>query len=300
MRPIAATAVCLALAASLAACDDGSEKKQDGEPHYVVGEGDTYVAFGDSYTAAPGTGDVAKDSGIGCSQTVVNYPHRIAEATGMTLQDHSCNGADTSDVLRAQVTPKGLEQRGPQIDGVDDDTDVITFRLGANDFGLIGRTFACALADARQSLGSSQHPCTDLDQDSPQGPASELMDDLETNVGTALQAISDRAPNARIFVIGYPQILPTEGTCDDFPLPAGDLAWAHSILDGFDDALRAGAETIHATYIDMAAASEGHDTCSDDPWMAGLRVPGGGTVVFHPYTTEGQAVAALVLKALES
>lgn len=298
IRPLAATAACLALAASLAACDDGSGKKSD-EPGYVFGEGDQYVAIGDSYTAAPGTGPAVEDNG--CAQTAVDYPHRIAEATGMDLQDHSCNGANTSNVTDAQktvATDKLIQD--PQIDGIDDDTDLVTFRLGANDYGLINRTFQCSLAFSRGILGTTPQPCTALDKTSNQGSSEEALAEVATNVAAALKAIQEKAPDARIMVIGYPQILPPEGSCDLFPLPPGDDDWARSVYAGLNDALKTGAEAIGATYIDMTGPSEGHDTCSDDPWMAGKDSVPGAAVAFHPFTAEGQAVAQLVLAELKS
>jgi lysophospholipase L1-like esterase len=298
MRPLAATATCLALATSLAACDDGSQKKQDGEPHYVLGADDQYVAIGDSYTAAPGTGAVTEQNG--CAQTEVDYPHRIAEATGMELLDHSCNGANTSNVVSPQQTPKGLLIQDPQIDGIDDDTDLVTFRLGANDYGLINRTFQCSIAFQRGILGSTPQPCTALDKTSSQGSSDDALDEVATNVETALQAIQEKAPDARIMVIGYPQILPPEGSCDLFPLPPGDDDWARGVFAGLNEALESGADAVGATYIDMTGPSEGHDTCSDDPWMAGLESVPGAAVAFHPFTAEGQAVAQLVLAELRS
>ncbi|WP_188113309.1 SGNH/GDSL hydrolase family protein [Nocardioides humilatus] len=298
IRRLAAVTTCLALATALAACDDSPEKKAE-EPPYVLGESDQYVAFGDSYTSAPGTGPVTKAEG--CSQTRVNYPHRIAKATGVALLDHSCNGADTNNVVDPQTTARTRKVIAePQIDGVGEDTDLITFRMGANDFGLIGRIFGCAIAYSKGVLGNTPQACTTLDETAPKGPVADVKDDLTADVVAALQAISDRAPNARIFVIGYPQILPPEGSCALFPLPPGDDAWARGIIEDFNVALRAGAEAIDATYIDMWEVSAGHDTCSDDPWMAGIKVPDGGAVVFHPYTTEGQAVAELVLAELKS
>lgn len=295
-RPLAVAAACLALAALLTACDD-DEKASDGAS-YTIGKGDRYVALGDSYTAAPGTGTVTK--GGGCSQTAVNYPHRIAEATGADLRDNSCNGAEPADVTEAQTTPKGLLINDPQIDGIDDDTDLVTFRMGANDHGLIARIFGCAYAASAGKLADTPHPCTDLDAQSPQGPAADLMDDVAADVEAALEAVTEAAPDARVFVVGYPQILPPSGSCALFPLPPGDEEWARGIIDGFNDALRAGAEAVDATYIDMFAASEGHDTCSDEPWMAGLKPVPGAAVAFHPFTAEGQAVASLVLAELES
>ena len=49
----------------------------------------------------------------------------------------------------------------------------------------------------------------------------------------------------------------------------------------------------------MEGASEGHDTCGEEPWMAGP-VPGPAPrAPWHPYAAEGQAVAELVLAELE-
>ncbi|WP_183092454.1 SGNH/GDSL hydrolase family protein [Nocardioides stalactiti] len=292
-----ALAACLVLGLAATGCEDDASEK-DGDAARVIGEGDQYVAFGDSYTAAPGTGPFSRDDN--CAQTTVNYPHQIAEELGLELQDHSCNGATTEDVVGAQTTPRGLEIQGPQIDGVDEDTDLVTFRLGANDFGLIARIFGCAAAYAKGNLGDSPDPCTTLDASSPQGPAAERFDDLARNVEGALQAIRDRAPNAEVIVIGYPQIVPPSGSCDQLPLAPGDEAWARGIVEGFNDALQAGADAIGATYVDMFEPSAGHDTCAEDPWMAGLTVVGGGAVVFHPYAAEGEAVAARVLEELGS
>lgn len=282
----------IAVLVLLAACEDEPDEDQ-------IGKGDEYVAIGDSYTAAPSTGEPAAQNF--CQQTVVNYPHQIADAIGLELQDHSCNGANTSNVVSPQTTVgTGELIQDPQIDGIDEDTDLVTFRLGANDFGLIARTFGCATAYAQGTLGSSPNPCSTLDATTPQGPADDLADDLVANVQTALETISDRAPNARIVVIGYPQILPPSGSCDLFPLPPGDEEWARGIIDSFNDALREGADAVDATYIDMFEASAGHDTCSDDPWMAGIQAPLGDAAIWHPYPKESEMVAELVLEELDA
>lgn len=286
----------LLVGTALVACED--EPDETDVPTYAVGEGDHYVAIGDSYTAAPGTGTYSEWQA--CQQSVVNYPHQIASATGVELTDNSCNGANTSNVSAPQKTKNtGKLIRPPQLKGLDEETDLVTFRLGANDYNLIGGIFTCALVAARGGFGDQPHPCTDLAADAEGGGPDELLDDVATNVENALATISDHAPDAKIIVIGYPQILPAEGACPVIPLPEGDTAWARGLIDGFNDALRAGAETVDATYIDMFEASAGHHTCSDDPWMAGIRVEDGGTVPWHPYHAETEAVAELVLAELK-
>jgi hypothetical protein len=49
----------------------------------------------------------------------------------------------------------------------------------------------------------------------------------------------------------------------------------------------------------MFKASAGHDTCSDDPWMAGIGAPEGKAVPWHPYPKEAEVVTRLVLAELE-
>lgn len=298
-RRLLASATGLAVLVLLTACGDVPKEESDEE--YVVGRGDTYVAFGDSYTAAPGTGARADSAPLPCRQTDVNYPHQIAEKTGVELVDNSCNGAETKNVRRPQVTPKGLDINPPQLEGLDERTDLVTFRMGANDFGLIFRIFGCASGFARELVSDEPNTCRDLDSAAPDGGAEELMDDVATNVEDALEAIRDRAPDARIIVIGYPQILPPEGSCKLIPLPEGDDEWARGIIDGFNEALREGADAVDASYVDMFEASAGHDTCSEDPWMAGIGVAAGEkSVPWHPYQKESEVVARLVLDELRN
>jgi hypothetical protein len=288
----------LVLASLLAACDDVPQKESVGE--YAVGPGDSYVAFGDSYTSAPGTGDRSDSAPLPCRQTNVNYPHRIAEATGVELVDNSCNGAETKNVVRPQRTPKGLDINRPQLAELDEQTDLVTFRLGANDYGLILRIFGCAIGFARGLVEDEPHVCRDLDREADDGGAAELMDDVAANVEDALETIRRRAPDALIIVIGYPQILPPEGSCKLMPLPDGDDAWARRIIDGFNDALREGAASVDASYVDMFEASAGHDTCADDPWMAGITALDGKAVPWHPYPKEAEVVTRLVLDELRT
>ena len=257
----------------------------------IIGEDDLYVALGDSFTSAPGTGPVAGPPE--CGRTTANYPHLIADATGATLIDNSCGGATTAALTEPQATGGGLQP--PQLDAVTADTKLITVGIGGNNYDLYSRIARCAAPDAAGAPGT---PCTDADAAAPMTARSALVA-LEGDLLRAMQKIRERAPEALILVIGYPQIVPDEGTCTLLPLASGDYAFARMIFDGYNDALDAGANAIGATYVDMAAASKGHDICSGDPWVAGLEAPLGDSVPWHPYPAEQRAVADQVLEELE-
>jgi len=282
--------VVLALAATLAACQEEPSRPRD-IPH-TFGAGDQYVALGDSYTAAPKTGPQVANNG--CFNTKVNYPHRIADATGMKLDDRSCNGANTNVLTMPQQTIRG--DRPPQLNGVDEDTDLVTIRLGANDHSLFSRIIGCSNFFGADQPGT---PCADADAAKGDESLDNRLPDLDASLVRALEDIEARAPDARILVIGYPRLVPDEGTCSELDVPADDYDYVRRIIEGLNDALEAAAASADATYIDMYAASEGHDICSDEPWIAGASIAPKGATAWHPYAAEGQAVAELVLAELE-
>lgn len=289
MQRLALPVVVTVLASTVAACQDEPTQPRSGRS--VLGEGDQYVALGDSYTAAPNTGPKVADNG--CFNTEVNYPHRIADSTGMDLVDNSCNGATTNALTIPQPTPAG--EHPPQLDDVDADTDLVTIRLGANDNSLYSRIIGCARYFGADAPGT---PCAEVDAKKADN-LTVALDDLTDSLLDGLQEIGARGPNARIIVIGYPQVIPEEGTCELLPLPAGDYAYARQIIEGLNAALESAAAEVGAAFVDMYAASEGHDICADEPWIAGAPIAPTGATAWHPYAAEGQAVAELVLAELD-
>src|SRR4051794_36739602 len=100
----------------LGACSGSSTHAKGGPGHALRIA--TYVALGDSYTAAPfvPTTDLAR----GCLRSDHNYPALLARSLGAKLRDASCSGATTADARGRQVLGYGdLRSRmRPQIDSV--------------------------------------------------------------------------------------------------------------------------------------------------------------------------------------
>ncbi|MEZ0579730.1 SGNH/GDSL hydrolase family protein [Nocardioides sp. MH1] len=294
MKPRSALVIALlAVATALTGCKDDPGPPATPDWKYQVHVGDQYVALGDSYTSAPRTGHKAPDSGE-CQNTVVNYPHRIARATGADLVDNSCSGATTGTLKRQQLDVG----HPPQLADVDEDTALITFRLGANDKSLYAHIIQCSLLSLTDKEGD---PCTELDKDQGKKRLAVIIPEAQDAIEKALVTVRERAPEARIVVISYPRVAPDKGSCKKFPLPHGDYAYARRIIKGVNKGLEKGAEKIDATYIDMYAASKGHDVCSKHPWVAGFPRPkSGDAAAWHPYPVEGKEVAKLVLAAIRS
>lgn len=260
-------------------------------PSMGTGEYPRYVAIGDSYTAAPLVPET--DEQDGCLRSTGNYPALVADAfEGTALVDVSCSGASTTSLIGAQRTFDGAAQP-PQLQAVTKDTSLVTLSIGGNDFGLFSTIVGACVEAAQGDPGGS--PCADVAADD----APEVLATIEQRVASAVAGIQDRAPEARVLVVGYPQIVPQgDSSCDALPLAEGDLPFARTVNRGLAEALEEAARASGAEYVDVYALTEGHDVCSDDPWIAGRETIPGEALAFHPTAEEQQAVADEIIRVL--
>nr|WP_253945395.1 SGNH/GDSL hydrolase family protein [Nocardioides sp. zg-DK7169] len=253
----------------------------------------SYVALGDSFTAAPLiTAPAVAD---GCLRSTRNYPTLVAEALGAELEDRSCGGAETGNLTGPQRTFAGTVPA--QLRAVDRDTDLVTMGIGGNDFEVFATLVRCAELGADDPDGA---PCTErYGEDG----GAELQDNLAT-IGERLRAsieqVRERAPRAEIVVVGYPRVIPPAASCPELlPLARGDRALAAGLNRRLADVERRVARSAGVAYVDLYAASEGHDICSDRPWVNGRATVPGHALAYHPLEAGQRAAARLVLDALE-
>lgn len=295
MRPLLAA---LALAVTLTACsgDDGADPlplpaEATGSPVDAPTKYDQYVAIGDSYTAAPLVPPT--DTSTLCLRSGVNYPALLAEAMpGTALTDVSCSGASTRNTFSPQTGRGGSVP--PQFDALRRGTDLVTIGLGGNDERLFGGTLGnCVLVAPQDPTGS---PCTDAARGG--RDIDRILERIRGNLVQVVAGVEERSPDARVILIGYPQLIPETGTCEDLPLADGDYAFARTINQGLADAVEGAAEDADVDFVDLWAPSAGHDICSDDPWINGRVTSASTALAYHPLAVEQEAVAQLVLDEL--
>jgi hypothetical protein len=254
--------------------------------------GTGYVALGDSYTAAPGV--PVTDTSSGCLRSDHNYPALVAKALDTAYVDVSCSGASTTSLVGVQQTSTGAVP--PQFDALDESTELVTIGIGGNDENLFADLMSCAQVS---SPGAEGAPCRDAMS---AGGSDRLLGKIATirdRVTSAVLGIHDRAPAARVVLVGYPQLAPPSGTCGELPLARGDYEYVRSIGARLGEALAAAAHDADATYIDLVASSRGHDICAGTrAWVNGPTTDMKRAMAFHPFAAEQQAVAKLVLDAL--
>ncbi len=301
VRRVVATLAVAALAV-VAGCDEASPA-DGGNPDAAATSGSstsefpTYVALGDSYTAAPGVPQTEQQSG--CFRSSGNYPNLVAAALESQLVDVSCSGATSLALVGAQRTADLVQE--PQFSALTAETSLVTLGIGGNDLGLFQTMVGtCARLSSSDPSGA---PCRDYMRTA--GKKKDLLlekiDQIRARVTSAVKGIHDRSPQAKVFLIGYPQPVPVEGTCPVLPLATGDYGYVRTIVGYLNDAMHAAARKGRAIFVDMARASAGHDICAGpDAWVNGSNTDLTRAVAFHPFAEEQQAVADLVLAKLES
>lgn len=275
-----------ALAASLALVAVGLTACEDEEPDAPDNAFD-YVAIGDSFTAT-GLPEAPND----CKRSTQNYPHLIAEANpDFVLVDVSCGGASTSDMLESQEF-RGTVQP-PQFDALTEGTDLVTVSLGGNDFGVYwGFLYRCTQVAFEDPDGD---PCRVTNN----GRIEQQMGKIRDNLAEVLEEVGEKSPDARVMFVGYPRLLPDEGTCPDrVPVATGDVDYIREMLALLVDAQKGAAEDAGAEYVDVYTPSQGHDICSDDPWVNDATDGPEGSYNFHPMPAHQRAVADLILEML--
>jgi hypothetical protein len=255
--------------------------------------GNGYVALGDSYTSGPLILPPAPGAPAQCLQSAINYPHLTAGALGPSLTDVSCGGATVGDLTSSQYP--GVP---PQFSALTPATSVVTLGIGGNDNNtFITAVVGCAVLDVLDVLDIGT-PCKDVYGNS---FARSIASDAP-HIAAALRGIHGLSPQAKVFVIGYPDILPQSGNCyPQIPVTTGDVAYLNGVEHDLNSMLAAQAAANGATFVDTYTPSIGHDACKPEPvrWIEPV-LPGTDSAPVHPNAAGEAAGARLVEGAMRA
>lgn len=257
------------------------------------------VALGDSFSAGSGIADV--EVATGCQRSDRNYVKLVARAMRARYRDATCGSATTDHAYAPQQTgANGTGSVPPQLDAVRPGTDVVLVSLGLNDLQfLYDMIYGCIPMSDLQPTGT---PCqTAWALTGHPGPIQRLPEIHDRLLGVVEQARA-RAPRATVMVVGYPQLVPASGTCADLPLPTGEYAYFHAAFEQLGATMASVARETGTAYVDVLAASEGHDICAPGSasWVNGRTLKPGVALAYHPYANEQRAIGRLVLQRLRT
>lgn len=251
-----------------------------------------YVALGDSYTAVAGAGPFQDRV---CFRSDTDYPALVAQRMDISsFSNVSCGGATSDALVHPQIQENQRGSNQPQLNALTTETKLVTIGIGLNN----DKIAAALLYSCLRKDGKLPASCAGYLKAQDSGIPG-IIANMAGTVGNDLTKIRERSPKARIILVGYPRTLPDQGNCPDLmPYPAKALDRIRVVLKLANQDLAAVAKRAKVDYIDMYAASVGHDACSDDPWVAGSKDVPDKALNFHPYDSYHQAVADKIVALL--
>ncbi len=255
-----------------------------------------FVALGDSFAAGDLIPTSPSGTPAGCLRSSHDYGADAASALGITFINATCTGATTADMTRPQSVLLGTNP--PQLSFLAPDDSVVTLTIGGDDIGFLGILETCAKLSLTDPFG---HPCQ---QRYTAGGTDQLLAAVNTTapkVAAVLEQIRVRAPDARVLLVGYPDILPStgDGCWPLVPFAFGDVPYLRGIELAVNQMLASTAAANGVTFVDTYTATIGHDACASPSVkdVEGL-VPTSPAYPFHPNQRGQQIMAGQVLAAL--
>lgn len=244
----------------------------------------TYVALGDSYSSGEFPPFAGED--LSCLQSTGAYPMIYDPDTALFL---ACSGATSSGVMTQQV---------PQIPH---DAKIISITVGGDDIPVGTVVIECIkyrILDKLTNFGMGDpcflHQGIDLATAVPQ---------IQPDLVKLFTAIHEQAKGARIYVLGYPDPIPSgfkAGSCPalesatrgGFTIPgtgidSHDASFLHNLGSAINSRIQAAAHD--SGVVQYVEPFVGHDLCSSSPWFYPLSA--GLPLALHPTATGQEEMA---------
>jgi len=253
---------------------------------------DRYVSMGDSFTAGPLIPVQVEPAG--CMKSNRNYPNLVwASLRGVAFRDISCSGAKTDDLYAPQSISGGTNPA--QLSKLTNRTTVVTLGIGGNDIGFTEIIRNCA------APSPSPTPCQDRYVVDGVDEIGRRIRSTAPKISAAIAAIERRAPNARVYLVGYPQILPNTGPgCwPSLPIKEDDVPYLRAKAKQLNSMLRKQTVSAGIGYVDTYGPSRGHSACALPTvrWVEPLLPPIAAAPV-HPNALGMAGMAKVVAAAV--
>jgi lysophospholipase L1-like esterase len=259
-----------------------------------------FVALGDSFAAGNLIPASPAGTPAGCLRSSHDYGADVAAVLRVTRYiDATCNGASTTSMTQPERVLLGATDP-PQFSSLAADDSVVTLTIGGEDVGYTRILETCAALSLTDLFGD---PCQRHYTAGGTDRLAAAINATAPKVAAVLQGIHARAPLARVLLVGYPDILPSQGDgCwPEVPFALGDLSYLRGVEIGVNQMLARTAAANGATFVDTYTATIGHDACQPPAVkdVEGL-IPTSLAYPFHPNGRGERVMADRVLAALRS
>lgn len=202
-----------------------------------------YVALGDSYTSGVGAGNYDPNSGS-CDRSANAYPALWANAhSPASYVSVACSGATTSDVINSQLS------------ALSSATTLASITIGGNDVGFTTVMETCVLESTSACVSAINTA------------EGKMRNQLPGELDSVLAAIAAHAPNARVVVLGYPDLYDLSKSAGCIGLSTTDRTDLNQAANLLDTQIQAAAGRHGDVYGEVRPDFSGHQICDSVSWL---------------------------------
>lgn len=250
-----------------------------------------YLALGDSFSSGEGaySYNIGTDTNLNrCHVSTESYPDLITASLHLnSAHNIACSGAKFDDVTTSSLTYKGQATDGVSLSSRHQAELLAaytpgylpqlaftthympqnqTITISGNNLGFSDIIIDC--------VANIRHPsCYHSYED-----RLEVFENINAQAAGLTSLLADLKrqanPGARIYAVGYPQIVAAGGNCAvNVHLDSSEITFAIAMTDKVNDMIEAAAKSAGVAYIDVTDAFAGHRLCetkSDDVAVNGL------------------------------
>ncbi len=253
-----------------------------------------YVSMGDSAAAGPLVPGPSREP-ASCNRSGNNFPSKVASILGVNFfQDMTCSAALVENLFE----PQG--DNPPQLHALSADINLVTLGpIGANDINTTEVFNACG-TPVPPGVGSScleKYPASGA-----RDKFTERLEKVSVELGRALVETRNRAPNARVYVIGYGVYFPKDGCWPEQPYWPEAANYIQGLHDRVNAVLEEQAIKHGAVYVSQQTPDAfNHTTCAPwfQRWIVGL-IPDRLAYPYHPSSIGMEATGKLIAETVKA
>lgn len=160
-----------------------------------------YYALGDSFASGEGVSPFIDGTDIGedtCHRSTLAYAKLLEQNTSLNVQIPdkgfvACSGAETKN-----ISNEGRSDEDPQINALDNgDANIVTLSIGGNDVMFSDFVKTCMFLNCSTTKNAQDF--------------FAAVNGLGNKLKDVYTQVLQKAPNAKVYVVGYPQLLPEKG-----------------------------------------------------------------------------------------
>ena len=194
--------------------------------------------------------------------------HLSAKQKKPYAQYQSLSPLVIGDILLAADKNAKIPAQGDVFEGIGDSVDYVTFTMGGNDVGFADRIFDCV-------FGSTYLGSKELERQI--ALVFNNIGDTEKKLTDFYKAVHEKAPNAQIYVAGYPKLLEPNGKGAVISKTEAELV--DTSVTRFNNTIKELVKNCYENldmdifYVDVEAEFDGHQAFSSQPWLNDLIFP---------------------------